>query len=764
MRKSIKVFTIFKTKDKKALMKFLHNKKYMLPLLIGTVLISAWILFHVFIGLDENSLAPVQAYQKSHFVGSQHCKECHEIEYEDWKKSDHNKAMQVASEETVLGDFNNTKFQSKGFTSKMFRKDSSYYMVLENRQGIPDTFEVKYTFGHYPLQQYLIEFPGGRYQCTHIAWDSRDSKWLDLYPELEIHHSEWLHWTGRAQTWNNMCADCHSTNLQKNYTESTGSYRTSFDEINVSCESCHGPGSEHVRLSKLFPDSSRVFGEVYLGRNSNIDEQMQFCARCHSRRSQVNNSFNHNEHWMQQYSPDILRPGLYYPDGQILDEVYVWGSFTQSRMYREGVRCTDCHDPHTYERKLPGNQLCSQCHDFRVYDNESHHFHKPGSEGAQCESCHMPGRYYMVNDYRPDHSFRVPRPDLSVKYDGPNACNKCHDDRSAQWASDWINEWHGEEREFHFSEVLLKAANHESSPKEIAYLLNNDTIPNIAKATAIYYLDYYGGPQALLVLQQSLKHPSVLVRRTAVEGISQYNPNENKNHLVQMLFDTARVVRLAAFTALAGVDISTGSTEGIAQYNKVSEEFFSKHSINADFPSQKLTMAQYYHRLGETGMAQKYYEETLEQDNYQNMARLNLAYIHNAQNQNHKAVALLKKVTEQEPGYDHAWYSLGLVYAEMNLPDSAIYYMQECTKINNQNAPAYYNLGLLYQQQKETTKAENAFLEGLKNNPDNERLLYAITHFYLKEGKKDHAREFAQKLVSQFPNRIEYRELLRLTE
>lgn len=745
-------------------MKILHNKKYMLPLLIGTVLISAWILFHVFIGLDENSLAPVQAYQKSHFVGNQHCKECHKIEFEDWKKSDHYKAMQVASEETVLGDFNNTTFQSKGFTNKMFRKDSSYYMVLENRQGIPDTFKVVYTFGYYPLQQYLIEFPGGRYQCTHIAWDSRENKWFDLYPELEIHHSEWLHWTGGAQTWNNMCADCHSTNLQKNYNESTGSYRTTFDEINVSCESCHGPGSEHVRLSKMYPDSGAVFGEVYLGQNSQVDEQMQFCARCHSRRSQLNNSFNHNEHWMQQYSPEILRPGLYYPDGQILDEVYVWGSFTQSRMYREGVRCTDCHDPHTYERKLPGNQLCYQCHDFRVYDNKKHHFHEPGSEGAKCESCHMPGRHYMVNDYRPDHSFRVPRPDLSVKYDVPNACNKCHNNQSAQWAADWVNEWYGEEREFHFSEILLKAANHESSPEEIVHLISIDTVPDIAKATAIYYLDYYRGTEALQVLQQSLKHPSVLVRRTAIEGMSQYNPNENKTHLVQMLFDTARVVRLAAFTALAGVDVSTGSTEEIAQYNKVNEEFFSTHSVNADFPSQKLAMAQYYHRLGENAMAQKYYEETLEQDNYQNMARLNLAYIHNAQNQNHKAVALLKKVTEQEPGYDHAWYSLGLVYAEMNLPDSAIYYMQECTKINNQNAPAYYNLGLLYQQQKETTKAENAFLEGLKNNPDNERLLYAITHFYLKEGKKDHAREFAQKLVSQFPNRIEYRELLRLTE
>jgi tetratricopeptide (TPR) repeat protein len=753
-----------KLKDKKALMKFLHNKKYLLPLLIGTVLILAWIPFHIFNGLKENSFTPFQTSQKSHFIGSQHCKECHEVEYETWKKSDHYKAMQVANEETVLGDFNNYTFKSKSFTNKMFKKDSAFYMVLENREGHPDTFKVVYTFGYYPLQQYLIEFPDGRYQGTHVAWDSRDNKWFDLYPDLEIHHSEWLHWSGGSQTWNNMCADCHSTNLQKNYNEATNSYQTTFDEINVSCESCHGAGSEHVRLSKMYPDSGAVFGEVYLGQNSQVDEQMQFCARCHSRRSQLNNRFNYDEHWMQQYSPDILRPGLYYADGQILDEVYVWGSFTQSRMYREDVRCTDCHDPHTYERKLPGNRLCYQCHDFRVYDNKSHHFHEPDSEGAQCESCHMPGRYYMVNDYRPDHSFRVPRPDLSVKYDVPNACNKCHNDQSAQWATNWVNEWYGEEREFHFSEVLLKAANHESSPAEIAHLVNTDTIPDIAKATAVYYLEYYGGTDARQVLVNSLEHPSVLVRRTAVEGLNMYNPEEHKEHLMQMLFDTARVVRLAAFTSLAGVDISTGSGEMISQYNQVNEEFFSTHSINADFPSQKLAMAQYYHRLGDTEKAQKFYEETLQKDNYQNMARLNLAYIYNAQNQNQKAATLLKKVTEQEPDYDHAWYSLGLVYAEMNRPDSAIFYLEKCTEINNQNAPAYYNLGLLYQQQKEGLKAEDAFLEGLKNNPDNERLLYAIAYFYLQEADKEQAKKFAQKLVSQFPNRPEYVEVLRLTE
>jgi tetratricopeptide (TPR) repeat protein len=725
--------------------------------------IIVWLLAGI-VRKGKEETATVAETRESRFVGSAACKECHELEYEAWKKSDHYKAMQVAGEETVLGDFNNVRFESKGFTNRMFKKDSTFYMVMENREGVPDTFEVKYTFGHYPLQQYIIEFLDGRYQCTHVAWDSRDNKWFDLYPELEIHHSEWLHWTGGAQNWNNMCADCHSTNLQKNYTDATGSYQTTWDEINVSCESCHGPGSEHVRLSKLYPDSSEVFGTVYLGRNSQQQEQMQFCARCHSRRSQLTNRFHHDEHWTDQYSPDILRPGLYFADGQILDEVYVWGSFVQSKMHREGVRCTDCHDPHTYERKLPGNQLCYQCHDFRVYDNRSHHFHEPGSEGAQCESCHMPGRHYMVNDYRPDHSFRVPRPDLSVKYDVPNACNTCHDDQSAQWASDWVNEWYGKEREFHFSEVLLRAANHESSPEEIAHLVSIDTVPDIAKATAVYYLENYGGPQAQQVLLNSLNHPSFLVRRTAIEGLGMYNPEENKEHFIHMLSDTARVVRLAAFNALAGMDISSSPAEIITQYNKVNEEFFSNHRNNADFPGEKMHMAQYYHRSGQTGLAQQYYEETLKKDNYQNMARMNLAVIYNSQNQNQRAVALLKKVVEQEPDYDHAYYSLGLLYAEMNKADSAVFYLKECTQVNHQNAAAYYNLGLLYQQQSEKQKAENTFLEGLKNNPGNERMLYAISHFYVQEQKREQAKRYARELVRLFPGRQEYIQLLQMAE
>ncbi len=701
---------------------------------------------------------------EAYFTGSSTCKQCHEEEYEAWTKSDHYKAMQTAGSETVLGNFENAVFKSKGFTNRMFKKGDSFYMQLENREGRPDTFKIAYTFGYYPLQQYLIEFPDGRYQCTHIAWDSKDNKWFDLYPDLQIHSSEWLHWTGGSQTWNSMCADCHSTNLQKNYNAGSDSYHTTYNEINIACEACHGPGSEHVRLSMLNPDAEEVQGKIYLGRNSEQQEQMQFCVRCHSRRSQLNNSFNHNEHWMQQYSPEILRPGLYHADGQILDEVYVWGSFTQSKMYREGVKCIDCHDPHTYKRRFEGNRLCLQCHDINVYDNRSHHFHNPGSEGAKCESCHMPGQYYMVNDYRPDHSFRVPRPDLSVKYDVPNACNECHSDKTADWASAHVEKWYGKERRFHFSELLLKAAHNQSDVKEIKRFINSDTIPDIAKATAVYHLQNYAGSEAWEVLINALDNPSELVRRTALEGLDMYNSTENTGYFVKMLYDTARIVRHAAFNSIAGTDVSSMPADVAAQFNSVSEDFFTARANNADFPSEKLFLGQYYHRTGQTELAKKYYEETLKKDNYQNMARMNLALIYNSAGENEKAVSLLKKVTEQEPLFDHAWYSLGILYAEMNRPDSAIYYLTKTTEINSHNSSAYYNLGLLYQQQLKIKEAEKAFSGGLKNNPGNERLLYAMSHLYLQTGNSKSAAFYIKELNRLYPGRPEYRELLNIID
>ena len=153
--------------------------------------------------------------------------------------------------------------------------------------------------------------------------------------------------------------------------------------------------------------------------------------------------------FLDDYEPDLLLPGLYYADGQIDGEVYVYGSFTQSRMYRHGVRCSDCHDPHTLKLRATGNALCVRCHSpdgnprfpslqKKVYDAPEHHFHPPGSPGAACVACHMPARTYMQLDRRRDHSLRIPRPDLTLEIGTPNACTGCHQDRDARWAADFL--------------------------------------------------------------------------------------------------------------------------------------------------------------------------------------------------------------------------------------------------------------------------------------------------------------------------------------
>ncbi|MBW2279083.1 MAG: hypothetical protein JRF63_16470, partial [Deltaproteobacteria bacterium] len=362
--------------------------------------------------------------------------------------------MAPADDNTVLGDFNEATFISKGITSRFFRRQGGYFVNTQGPSGEMGDFEITHTFGHDPLQQYLVPFPGGRLQCLSIAWDSVRGEWFDLMPNQEIPPDDWLHWTRAAQNWNGMCAECHSTNLRKGFDAASNSYHTTWSEIDVSCEACHGPGSRHVDDVSCEachgPGSRHVewadvqpmarpaiddFGLVVPTGGISSREQVELCAPCHSRRSELGDYDHSSAALLHSHLPSVLDEGLYHPDGQILDEVYVWGSFTQSKMYANDVQCSDCHDIHSLELKYEGNDLCLQCHRADAYDTREHHFHKKihegqPSDGALCVKCHMPEQPYMVIDQRADHSLRVPRPDLSLTLGTPNACSQggCHDD------------------------------------------------------------------------------------------------------------------------------------------------------------------------------------------------------------------------------------------------------------------------------------------------------------------------------------------------
>ena len=336
------------------------------------------------------------------YVGRGRCIECHQEQAAEFAGSDHDLAMQPATPETVLARFDDRQLDHGGVPTRMHQQGKQFLVTTDGPDGEQQTFDVKYAFGVRPLQQYLVELEGGHVQCLPWAWDTQAEEWFHLYPDEELPAGDLLHWTGRAQNWNHMCADCHSTDVEKHYDHATNTFHTTFAEIDVSCEACHGPGSLHVELAEspsLFWDRRHGYGLAQLkGRSSK--PQLDTCARCHSRRRNVYPGYEAGQEFLDFYEPELLDGDVYHVDGQIHEEVYVYGSFLQSRMYQRGVRCTDCHDPHSTRLVAEGNALCVRCHTAARFDTPSHHHHEANSTGAQCVACHMPERTYMIVDPR----------------------------------------------------------------------------------------------------------------------------------------------------------------------------------------------------------------------------------------------------------------------------------------------------------------------------------------------------------------------------
>jgi Flp pilus assembly protein TadD len=700
------------------------------------------------------------------YVGSETCQSCHEKAYADWHGSDHDKAMMKADFNSVRGYFNTT-FTSQGVTSTFFMKDGRYFVNTQGPDGEYHDYEVIYTFGIRPLQQYIVQFPDGRLQCLRTAWDTEKREWFDLYPDIEIEPDEWLHWSRGGLNWNTMCSDCHSTNVHKNFDPETKSFNTTYSIINVSCEACHGPGREHVDFanSRRFDSASyNPRDHLYMTSRLTAHEQVDDCARCHARRVQYTLAYNHEGEFMDHYVPEILRDHLYFADGQIYDEVFEYSSFTQSKMYQMNVKCTDCHNPHSLELKLVGNALCGQCHSPSQYDTPEHHFHTVNTEGAECINCHMTGRVYMGNDYRRDHSFRVPRPDLSVKYNVPNSCNQCHDhqDKSAQWAADAIVEWYGPDRVENYADILtLGSTRTQEAVPHLIRLIDDPTQTAMARATAIWYLDQIVPSGTVDAIIRSLKSEDHIVRHTAINSLITMPPDQKSQHIAPLLQDRIRTVRLAAANALADVPMERIRPEFRADFERTLQEYMHSFGIRLDFPGGQFEVAQFYDRTGEDHRAEQAYIMAVELDNRLNAARLNLAHLYNRQGQNEKAIELFQMVIEQEPEYGLTYYSLGLLYAEENRMHEAIENLSKAAELEN-NPRIFYNLGIAYQQTNQPDSAENAYLRGLLLDPNDHNLMYALSVLYIQQEMFPNARPYVEELISAYPDNAQLRQMRQL--
>lgn len=714
----------------------------------------------LFFSCKDEDYTPVFADQavlgKNTFIGSQNCATCHNSEFNEWENSHHDLSMQLADSVSILGNFNEAIYTSKGITYKFFKKGNEFFVNTEGVKGEYDDYKVAYAFGVYPLQQYLIEFPDGKYQCLLAAWDSENQKWYDLQPDLEIHNTEWLHWTGGSMNWNNMCADCHSTNLKKNYNQVSETYNTTYDIINVSCEACHGAGSNHVDYYSNSENYKDFMPPVlYMDKTMTPKELVQKCARCHSRRAMLTDNFDYKGHFLDHYMPSLLTEPNYELDGQIKDEVYVYGSFKQSKMYDEGVSCNDCHNPHTLSLKKAGNDLCLNCHTPN-YNDYSHHFHKPGSESAQCVNCHMTGKTYMGNDYRRDHSFRVPRPDQTVDYGTPNACNNCHQDKTAEWAASFIIDKYGDVRPDHFSDELL--AGYHGDLEAFYNVFSNNEYPEIARATA---LNRYGNnvlsETEFAKIYKYLNDLSPLVRNEAVMALSTRNSETVANSLKPLLMDSLRLIRIST----ANYFKSFNEGVFIEEKNKQAEKDYNNElKSNADFASGQHKIAVSFQTKGNIEKAAEAYYKALKIDNYYNISRVNLALLEYNRGNIETAEKLYLKVIEQEPNYSQPYYMLGLLYNESGEPQKSLFYLKTACEKEPKNQRAFYNYALKLQEQLLLEDSINVIEDGLTHFILDEGLLYLKLIAFLKLENISEARTLVIKLLEISPNNTNYQNIL----
>ena len=411
-------------------------------------------------------------------AGSATCAACHPVQSAAWRRSDHYRSMQSATADAVAGDFSGARVRFHGIDTRFLRDDAGYRIETIGADGRRRSFPVRYTFGHRPLQQYLIDRGDGVLQAFDVAWDARPAetggqRWFHLQPDEAITPAHPFFWAGHAMNWSSHCADCHSTRVVKGPGAGAERPATRFAEANVGCEACHGPGDEHVRLARsgsLAGSPDAGFGVVRPegiewrfepgeaiarahGVAGNADVDM--CGACHSLRTPLTRDpvgKPYHEAFRLQLVDDVR----YFADGQIREEVFVLGSFLQSRMHTRGVTCGNCHDPHAGELVAPGNRVCAQCHRAEVYDVATHHGHAAGTPGSACVDCHMPSRTYMGVDDRRDHSFPIPRPGLSAELGTPNACVDCHRDRDHRWASERLRSWGVEQEPPHWGRTLTR--------------------------------------------------------------------------------------------------------------------------------------------------------------------------------------------------------------------------------------------------------------------------------------------------------------------
>ncbi|TBN40330.1 tetratricopeptide repeat protein [Pseudomonas sp. BGI-2] len=750
--------------------------RYLFPVTIGVLLVAVaaigWFLFSSTpaplktVPVSTPTVHPAKpqpvAVASAKMVDEQQCQGCHSEQMKDWQGSHHQLAMQEANAETMLGDFNNVTFKAENETTRFSRKDDGFWVNTPGIDGKNADFRVAYTFGIAPLQQYLIEVGEGRLQALGVAWDTEKNRWFHLYPGQGANFKNPLHWSKPSQNANFMCVECHTTGYKRNFAAAKNTFDSQWNSLGVGCQACHGPASNHLEWTAKKGDLIHAGFAVDL-KDKDTTVEIETCARCHSRRAPLDDGFTVGKRLMDDYLPSPLTRELYALDGKIKDEVFEHGSFAQSKMFDKGVRCSNCHNPHSTELKAPGNGVCLQCHNTagktsvagvdgkglqaKNYDSIEHTRHTIGQPGSQCVDCHMPGKFYMGNDFRHDHSFSIPNPQRAKKLGIPDACLTCHQGKAGDKITEQFKLWNTATplQAPRYDESLWLIRNGQPGAAQALYeQLQRSNLPAIQRATLLAELPLYPSEQSLKLATKDLSHPAPQVRESAVRAISAFlPPPERAPLLTPLLGDPVKAVRIVAARDLLSV-ARNGLGNAQANWNAAIAEYEAVQMSLAERAEANLNLAMLYQASGRNGEVESLLRTALKRDPEFYPALVTLVQWLEANGRGPEAQTLLAQGLKEHPDAALLQHTHGLSLVRAGKSAQAMQALRKAAQLEPQNAQYGYVLAVALHDSGKVDEACEELERLLKVQPANRNARLSLIQYYLDNGQEPKAQVLLQ--------------------
>lgn len=699
------------------------------------------------------------------FTGSASCRECHAKFYELWDTSHHAKAMQPFTPELAT--------DITTMPESVTIKDKAYQYGSDETGGwVTETFPdgtskkhlIAYTLGGKNMYNFMTLLERGRLQILPLAYDRNDHRWFDNTSDMLIkrHFSEEeainlsLDWTDRQWAFNTACFDCHVSQLKKNYDVETDSYMTEWGEPGIGCETCHGPGEEHIRVCKEAGEGN-VPKDLKLLRwkeDMNAKQRDESCAACHAKHQPISDSFEPSDRFFDHYDLTAYENTDYFADGRDDGENYTYTLWLANPCMQAGeLECTYCHTSSgRFRFKDEPNKSCLPCHAQRVANVEKHSHHAKDSKGSQCNSCHMPmTRFTSMN--RSDHSFRPPTPATTIEFNSPNACNLCHKDKDAQWADKNVREWHGE----HGQDKALKRGHMIKSAREddwrqlpeiLAYMETDDCGP-VTTVSLLRLLPNCQNPDKWPAILKQADDKDPWVRSAAAFSLTYEPTPETTDLLLGMLTDDFRVVRHRATEALLARGFArTEAAQTDTRWTKAVKEYEGSLGLWADRWSSHFNKGIFYENIGKPQLALDSYEKSISLRDDVAGPLINAAMSYARQGNMPKATTLITKALKAEPENAMVNVNAGLLEAELGDIVQAEKHFRAALAANPGAAQAAFNLGIMLCNRGDTDEGLEMARTAMDRDRMNPRYLNTYAYYLNHTGATEDAIELLKEGIN----------------